>query len=174
MPKDIEETFARELRKLVAFSMHNSFKEFFEFSRKKGLSLTQIIVLKQLERWGPTPVRDISRHLEISSAAVSQLMDRLVHQELIVRQEDEQDRRIKLHSLSNKGKTLINEINRAHQVWINDFVAAFDTDEAKAAIPVLELLNFKAEALSETISRRAFGHCCTEKKSKTTKLEEGA
>ena len=78
-------------------------------------------------------VSDIGEHMQISAAAASQLVDKLVQSGLLDRIEDINDRRARLLSLSPKGRALIVGVDTRpcgasgigeRSCWVDEVVAA--------------------------------------------------
>jgi len=65
--------------------MRRSMHDFRSFSRRSGLSMSQISVLFRLHYGGQCSVSDLGDHLGVSNAASSQLVDRLVGMGLLMR-----------------------------------------------------------------------------------------
>ena len=72
-------------------------------SRESGLSMSQISALFHIHQADGSGVTDLGDHLGVTSAAASQMLERLVQQELILRTEDPDDRRVKQMVLTEKG-----------------------------------------------------------------------
>ena len=87
--------FISTLHRWMEISMHRSMHNFLRFTRESGLSMSQIRALFHLNRKGSSGVSDLGDHLGVTSAASSQLLERLVQQNLILRTEDPNDRRVK-------------------------------------------------------------------------------
>ncbi|MFC9787209.1 MarR family winged helix-turn-helix transcriptional regulator [Rhodococcus sp. NPDC127528] len=72
------------------------------------LSFSQARTLFVLAEFGdPVPIHDVARRLRLSVAATGRNVDQMVHQDLVVRREDPNDRRIKRISLSESGRSLV-------------------------------------------------------------------
>lgn len=82
---------------------------FMSFMKARGLSTPQIHALMYIYHSGECQVSDLGSLTGVSSAAASQLAERLVQQELVERQEDSSDRRTRILRLSGKGRKLIQE-----------------------------------------------------------------
>lgn len=138
--------------------MHHSMNELRQFSRARGLSITQLSVLFHLYYGAagahsseqPHPicgVSDIGEHLGITNAAASQLTDRLVIQGLLERSEDAQDRRMRPLRLTTKGEALVVESIEARQRWIEQLTETLTGDEQEAIIAALTTLTRAARLL---------------------------
>lgn len=88
---------------------------------------SQWFVLTMIDHFKKRSIKDIAQKLEMSSSAVTQLVDGLVKAGLITRQEDPKDRRLVQLDLSPKGKkhlvaTKENRINEMAEIFdaLND------------------------------------------------------
>lgn len=95
--------------------IHQQFEQFMQRSlrgimgsmKQDGLSMPQIYTLMYLYHEGEVRISDIGVLMEVGKAAASQLVERLVQQELVERVEDENDRRAKKIRLLPKSLRLI-------------------------------------------------------------------
>ena len=83
--------------------MHHSMHGFVTYAKGQNLSLHQFGALFHIHRSGGCAVSDISDDLGITTAAVSQMLERLVQSGLIARSEDPNDRRAKRIDLTEAG-----------------------------------------------------------------------
>lgn len=88
--------------------------------RREELSLTQMSTLWHLRHTGAASISDIRDHLNISLAATSHLVDRLVGHGLVERTEDRSDRRHKQVTLTAAGRTLVVEIEQARDAELTN------------------------------------------------------
>lgn len=88
--------------------------------RREELSLTQMSTLWHLRHTGPASISDIRDHLNISLAATSHLVDRLVGHGLVERAEDLNDRRHKQVTLTATGRALVVEIEQARDAELTN------------------------------------------------------
>jgi DNA-binding MarR family transcriptional regulator len=124
-----EDLFINTLHQWTEIMLHRSMHNFLSFAREKGLSMSQFGVLVHLSRRQSCGVTDLGDHLGVTSAAASQLLDRLVQQELILRTEDPHDRRVKQIILTEKGRHVLEEAMHARQKWLNDLAEVFSQAE---------------------------------------------
>ena len=82
-------------------------QDFMRFMKQQGLSTPQINALMHIYHVGECQVSDIGALTDVSNAAASQLVERLVQQDLVERREDPANRRAKILRLTEKGKGLI-------------------------------------------------------------------
>lgn len=128
------------IRQSLDMLTHRSFREHGHFVKSTGLSMAQFGILMQLHYQHRCGISDISNRMEITSAAASQLVDKLVQGNLLERTEDPQDRRQKQLKLTEKGQQLINTGIQARSRWVDDLVDAFTPEEAETVAAGLSIL----------------------------------
>ncbi len=87
----------------------HSIQDFMRSMKQHGLSTPQIHALMYIYHAGECQVSDIGALTDVSDAAASQLVERLVQQDLVERRENPANRRTKILRLSKKGKGLIRD-----------------------------------------------------------------
>jgi DNA-binding MarR family transcriptional regulator len=105
--------------------------------------MPQIITLHILQTQGQRSVSEIAGCTNLSLAATSHLVDRLVKLNLVDRMEDEHDRRQKCISISERGLNLMKKLLRARQ---QVFAAALGHLRVDT---MLQLTGCLAQALAE-------------------------
>jgi DNA-binding MarR family transcriptional regulator len=127
-------------------AMHQTMRERAHFAKATGLSMSQFGILMQLHYRSNCGVSHLSERFDISNAAASQLVDKLVQSGLIQREEDPSDRRAKLLNLTAKGRELIQQGIEERYRWVEQLAAKLTAEErAKVA----ESLNIMTEAAQE-------------------------
>ena len=127
--------------------MHRSMHGFLRYARERGLSMSQIATLFQLSQHDCLAVSEIGDGLGVSNAAASQLLDRLVQQELITRTENPQDRREKQLILTEKGHNILLESARTREAWLESLAAMLTPEEQEKVAEALEILIEKMNQL---------------------------
>jgi DNA-binding MarR family transcriptional regulator len=143
------DAFLTTLREWVEVFMRRSMQNVIQYAKASGLSMSQMSTLMFLKRKGSSGVSDIGEDLGITSAAASQMLDRLVQQGLIQRSEDPHDRRLKHIILSERGREVMQEGIRARQEWQDQLVTLLTPDEMEQVIAALRILIDKANQLGE-------------------------
>lgn len=88
------------------------------------LGFTHFKALLILSRYGrPLSVNELSDELHLSLAAAGRAVDKLVHLELVLRREDEHDRRVKRISLSEDGIKAVALVFQRRQDLVRDLIA---------------------------------------------------
>jgi DNA-binding MarR family transcriptional regulator len=136
------------LQKWIEVSMHRSIRNFICYARESGLSMSQLGALFHIHHKGSRGVTDLGDHLGVTSAAASQMLDRLVQQDLILRSEDPDDRRVKRILLTDKGLQVLQQSIRARQVWLYDLAETLSDSEKEAVITALDTLIDRANHLT--------------------------
>ena len=141
--------FISSFQHWIDIFMHRSLRRFIHFARENGLSMSMIGTLFHLSKKGCAGVTDLGDHLGVTSAASSQMLERLVQQELILRTEDPTDRRGKQIVLTEKGHHVLDEGVRARHGWLDDLVEILSQEEKELIKKGLDLLINKANQLED-------------------------
>lgn len=139
--------FASSFQEWIDLFMHRSMRRFLQYARKSGLSMSMIGALFHLNQQEKSGVTDLGEHLGVTSAATSQMLDRLLGQELIVRLEDPDDRRVKQIILTEKGCHVLEEGLQARQGWLIDLADRLTESEKEQVAAALELMISKAKQI---------------------------
>lgn len=146
MPTD---PFVTTLKEWLEISMRHSMRNFIRFARERGFSMSHLGALFHLHRLGSCGVTEIGDHLGVTSAAASQMLDRLVEQGLVSRSEDPEDRRVKRIVLTDEGRRILEEGLRARQSWLVDLADILSESEKAQATAALTLLIVKLNQLAQ-------------------------
>jgi DNA-binding MarR family transcriptional regulator len=138
--------FVTTMRSWMELFMHRSMRNYIRFSKDNGLSMSQMGAMFHI-RHGSNGVSDIGDDLGVTSAAASQMLERLVQQGLIVRSEDPNDRRSKHLVLTDKGQEILHEGILARQKWIEELAELLTDEEKDQALGVLQILVEKTSQL---------------------------
>ncbi len=143
-----DDLFVSTLHQWVHVFMRRSMRNFLKFSKESGLSMSQIGALFYIFR-GSGGVGDIGSDLGVTSAAASQLLDRLVQLGLITRTEDPRDRRAKQIVLTAKGRHILEESLQVRQSWLLDLNAVLSPEEKEQIMAALKIMIEKTLQLEE-------------------------
>jgi DNA-binding MarR family transcriptional regulator len=114
-------------------------QNFMNAMKQHGLSTSQIHTLMYIFHAGECQVSDIGDLADVSNAAASQLVERLVQQGLVDRREDPKDRRNKLVTLSEKGEGLFHESVMSNQ-YLMEIMTALTPKQRQAVHDAFMLL----------------------------------
>jgi MarR family transcriptional regulator, organic hydroperoxide resistance regulator len=130
----------RVIRQSMDLLTHRAFREHGHFVKSTGLSMAQFGILMQMHYQQRCGISDISARMEITTAAASQLVDKLVQSGLIERTEDPHDRRAKQLRLTEKGQGLINTGIQARSRWVDELITVLTQDESETVATGLSIL----------------------------------
>jgi DNA-binding MarR family transcriptional regulator len=139
--------FSQTLRAWMDAFMHRSMRGWNHFAKSTGLSMPQFSILMQLHHKGPCGMSEVSERFDISAAAASQLVEKLVQAGYLERAEDPSDRRAKLLTLSLKGKELIQQGTEERYRWMDDLAATLSAEDQKKVSEALILLTNAAKEM---------------------------
>ena len=152
MPSD---PFVATLEEWINISMHRSMRNVICYARKSGFSMSHIGALFHIHHEGKCGVTELGNHLDVTSAAASQMLDRLVQKELILRTEDPKDRRGKQIVLTTKGNQVLEDGIRARQRWLDDLTETLSDAEKESITAALHTLIDKARHLEKSIDHES-------------------
>ena len=132
--------FSQTVRQWIDTFMHRSMHDSARFVKASGFSMPQFFLLMHVHRRENCGISDLSEHLEITNAATSQLVDKLVQAGLLERAEDPNDRRAKQVSLTSQGKGFIEKAIAEHSRWVDELAVALSTEEKVKIIDALEIM----------------------------------
>ena len=141
--------FLLTLHEWMSVFMRRSMRNTMRFSRESGWSMSQLGALMMIHRRGTSAVSDIGEELGVSNAAASQMLDRLVQEDLILRTEDPHDRRVKQIKLTDKGCQMIHEGFEARHSWLNELAQNLSKSEKEQVCHALKILTDKAKHFEE-------------------------
>ena len=135
------------IRHFMDFAMHHSMRERAHFAKATGLSMPQFGILMQLHYRHNCGVSDIGERFDITNAAASQLVEKLVQSRLIQREEDPNDRRAKLLNLTDKGRDLIQRGLEGRYRWVDQLAGKLSAEERETVSEALKIMSQAAEEL---------------------------
>lgn len=147
--------FVESIRAWMDVFMNRSMRGWHLFAKSTGLSMPQFSVLMQLHHKGACGMSEISERFEITPAAASQLVDKLVQGGLIVREEDPSDRRAKLLNLTEKGQELVEQGHAERYRWVDELGGKLTVEERAQVSEALDRLTRAAQELEEETVQEA-------------------
>ena len=147
MPSSVQIT--KSLRNWMDVFMSRSLRGWTHFAKSTGLSMPQFSIMMQLHYKGKTGLSHISERFDITAAAASQLVDKLVQSGHIDRAEDPNDRRAKLLCLSGKGAKLLQDGIEERYRWMDDLVKHMSPADQARVVEALDILTTAARQMDE-------------------------
>jgi MarR family transcriptional regulator, 2-MHQ and catechol-resistance regulon repressor len=120
-----------------------------------GIDDTDFRILEVLLNKGPLPVNTIGPKVHLTPGSISTAVDRLVERGLVSRAESPADRRVRVVSLTPKGKELIAPIFRKHAAEIRKVFADASLKELRAFETTLKKIGKRAESLGTGIKSKS-------------------
>ena len=140
--------FGAALQSWIDVFMRRSMRNLLLFAKGSGLSMSQLGALFHILK-GTSGVSDIGDDLGISSAAASQMLERLVQQGLVSRSEDPRDRRVKQIVLTDKGQQILQGSMQAGKGWLDELADSLSLAEQEQVAAALNILIAKAAQLEQ-------------------------
>lgn len=137
------------LRAWMDVFMHRSMRGWNQFAKSTGLSMPQFSILMQLHYKGACGMSEISERFDVSAAAASQLVDKLVQAGYIERTEDPSDRRAKLLKLSAKGAKLVDDGIQERYRWMDELTSRLSAVDQTKISEALSMLTEEARKLDQ-------------------------
>ena len=130
---------------LVKF--HPSLTELTEVWSDVNVTIQQLRVMTILYNDEPRRVSLLARRLNVSTPTMTGILDRLVRQGLITRQDDPEDRRVVLNALTEKGQSLIERFQPVQSERLRAIVNQLPSDERQEIAGSLASLLAAARAI---------------------------
>ena len=125
----------------LGFAQKSSGDDFFRMIGELELSLSQLKLLMVLSRDGEQPLKDLAEHLVLSLPAASRAVDGLHRRDMVLRREDDEDRRQKQIAITETGEAVVASLSAARLAGIETFIATLTTQEqenlARALAPIV-------------------------------------
>lgn len=141
--------FSQIIQEWMDVFMHRSWRAWNYLAKSTGLSMPQFGILMQVHHRGNCAIGDISERFDITNAAASQLVEKLVQNNLIQRQEDPNDRRAKLLNLTEKGKELIQQGIEERHRWVDQLAGKLTAEERLKVAEAVQIMTQAAKELEE-------------------------
>lgn len=103
------ENVANEFFALLAYMKHNFFRPL-EHKTRSRLSHGQYHAVSLLYRSGSRSMSELANEMQISKQQLTPLVNKLIDQGLLVKKEDENDRRVVRIDVTEQGKGIVKEL----------------------------------------------------------------
>jgi len=135
-------------------AFHAAAKYLYAGLRETGIDDTDFRILEALLNKGPLPVNTIGPKVHLTPGSISVAIDRLLKRGLVSRVESTEDRRIRIVSLTLKGKALIAPIFRKHAAEIRRIFADASPKELRTLETILKKIGNRAENLGTGVKSK--------------------
>ncbi|GGE69157.1 MarR family winged helix-turn-helix transcriptional regulator [Priestia taiwanensis] len=101
----------------------------------------QYYVLKTLYNDGSARVNQLAEKMQVKPSAITIIVNKLVEQELVIREYDEEDRRAVNVYLTTSGEELVKKARRLHGELMRRYFARFSEEELETFITLYDKLD---------------------------------
>jgi MarR family 2-MHQ and catechol resistance regulon transcriptional repressor len=108
-----------------------------------GLNATEFGVLEVLYHKGPLSIQVIKDKILIASSSMSYVVEQLMDKALILRQQNQQDKRFSVLELSPQGQSLMNEVYPLHAQSLRHILNKLSADEEKSLQDLLKRIGIE-------------------------------
>jgi DNA-binding MarR family transcriptional regulator len=112
-----------------------------------GLSLTQLRVLFILRENPGLTARALAGTINVTPSTLTRIMDRLVRDRLVNREEDPEDRRLVRHCLTPVGLDMVGELERTGRERMNKIFGRLSPEELERLVGALSGLAAASDAV---------------------------
>ena len=121
---------------------------FKEFARRQAnelykgkITLPQFLILDFLYRQGEAKMTDMAHFMNVTTAAMTGIVDRLFGYTYVIRTHDSGDRRIIRITLTSKGRELVKKIHRQRRQMIMNIFGKLSQTEREEYLSILMHIN---------------------------------
>lgn len=142
---------SKSLRQWVEATTHRTMRDQTRYVKSLGFSMPQFFMLMQVYYKKQCGISDLSERLEITAAAASQAVEKLVQGGFLDRSEDPSDRRAKQVTLSAKGSELIEKSIAERFRWVDRLTDNLSMNDQKKVSEALAILTTAAQKLEQSL-----------------------
>ncbi|MCL4823757.1 MAG: MarR family transcriptional regulator, partial [Anaerolineales bacterium] len=128
---------------------HRTMRDQARYVKSLGFSMPQFFLLMRVYYKKQCGISDLSEHMEITAAAASQTVDKLVQLGLLDRAEDPNDRRAKQVTLSASGRELIEKSIAERFRWVDALENSLSAEQKTKIRESLTILMAAADEIDE-------------------------
>lgn len=104
---------------------------------KGKITLPQLLILELLSRQGASKMTDLAKYMQVTTAASTGIVERLVRQGYVQRVYDRNDRRIVRIKLNTKGTELLKKISRQRAQSVTRIFSQISEDDRAQYLRIL-------------------------------------
>ncbi|MFD2446259.1 MarR family winged helix-turn-helix transcriptional regulator [Bacillus sp. CGMCC 1.16607] len=135
----LEEIEKREASQIVA-NIEKELRYISGIVRQKGREILsnytitppQFVALQWLFEYGDMTIGELSNKMFLACSTTTDLVDRMEKNQLVQRVKDPNDRRVVRIHLLDEGERIIDEVIKKRQLYLQDVLKNFSTDEVQA------------------------------------------
>lgn len=115
---------------------------------QSGLGTTDFAILEALLHKGPMPVNTIGKKLLLTSGSITTAVDRLVAKGYVARNDDPDDRRVRVVELTEAGRAVIVPAFARHEQDLERIASVLTAAERTTLVNLLRKLGMSTESES--------------------------
>ncbi|MBU4251957.1 MAG: MarR family transcriptional regulator [Candidatus Omnitrophica bacterium] len=104
---------------------------------KGKITLPQLLILELLSRQGASKMTDLAKYMQVTTAASTGIVERLVRQGYVQRAYDQNDRRIVRIKLNTKGTELLKKISQQRAQSVTRIFSQISEDDRAEYLRIL-------------------------------------
>lgn len=108
-----------------------------ELARRADLTGPQLTVVKMLEQIGDLSLSELSERIRAQNSTVTGIIDRMVRENLVVRERSKEDRRVVFIRLTPKGRKLAQEITVEPMEIFRNALEDLSANEVRDLVKIL-------------------------------------
>lgn len=109
--------------------------------QRYGLNVTEFAVMELLYNKGDQPIQRIGNRVLIASSSITYVVDKLEEKGCVVRQRNEKDKRVTNASLTDKGRSMMDEIFPDHASTLESTFSVLTDEEITVLQTTLKKLS---------------------------------
>jgi DNA-binding MarR family transcriptional regulator len=137
MPDLTLSEFADKIEEVVPTVMRGFAKMQTNELFKGKITLPQFFVMNHLDKHGESKMNELAKVMDVTTAAATGIVDRLVRYGYIVRSYDIKDRRVINISLTQKGSDLVKRIGRQRKEVTLDIFGKISKEERESYLSIM-------------------------------------
>lgn len=144
----------RQMQRRFSLGMHRELRE-----ELHSVTVHQLSVLMLL-RGRSVTMRELAKELDVGESAATAVVDRLVRQGLVIRQDDPADRRVVRLALSGTGGSLVTKLNETACRKTASVLVALSHEQLAQLVCIMETLETaaaKEAASADEVTRHGAG-----------------
>lgn len=132
--------FVDRVSEIMPVVMKGYFRQQAAGFHKLKITLPQFVVLDILSRHGESKMSDLAHFINVTTAAMTGIVDRLVRDGYLKRVNDPQDRRIIKVNLTSRGDKLVREASELRKQYFSTIFGMISQKEREDYLKILEHL----------------------------------
>ncbi|MFH0912725.1 MAG: MarR family transcriptional regulator [Candidatus Omnitrophota bacterium] len=129
--------FADKMNEIMPIIMQGFARRQVNELYKGKITLPQFLILDFLSRQGESRMTDMARFMQVTTAAMTGIIDRLVRDSYCTRVYNSEDRRIVKIKLTAKGNELVKKINAQKRQMLIDIFGKISEEDRKDYLRIL-------------------------------------